>query len=846
MDWYWSMGRLRQGEHMLPRGSWLDQLYRAGDVLGRAVDARPTLGVWGPSQSGKSTLFASYLDDGAGRPSACLTWQPTSPVTFIGRQVEGAVILNPHNRGADASGCVTRFTSRVAGVLASHPVTIRLNRPTHILHSLACGYLSECKTANTDGTETYWDRERLEKEFLRKGSRLSRQSGRQGYELLREVVDILEIFVKSRERRYGNLSAGWEQTRRDLLESSDLGQSEESVMHFAANLFWDGSSTLSSLLHRLKTRLTSLGWEGREICCTMEVAALLLDIDTFRHFHAADDDHGRRVQRQLSQIGFREEGGRILVEVGTPSSQLAGESFGDFQALVRELVVPVKVPSARREESFFKLLEQADILDFPGVALRDSEKNQNNALDLAQIGDADPRLLTAVIKRGKTASIVMGYGSDVSIDAFALLVRSQTFPARPEQLRLGIEHWWKCVKPDFDPSSDSSGKPPLPLSLCLTFFGRFLNATGQIQDDKGLGPVFRDMLLPLAPLDRPDNTTYFATTYKEFVDGGAILIKEADLAVAVDKVRKDKAFKEKFTSKVSRDSLDHMVADADGGVAYFFEVQASLIQSGGRRACLGKLRDSSSSEAVRLVESALPSGGDQAARQAAIIQSVVSGVEARLSDWSAALPAGIAQFPEIEDATSVMSYWIRSLCGVDPADLDPVPLGYAELNREAKDAYLDQCFVRWREGAIDRLKRTRGFNWSCLGLKSEQDATQLLRFLSEGRERRPLQDWLMDELGHIDDEPRASTLREQVAVAIGNFVRTGKVHGDSRRAELMPAQQRMIQYVAWENEQSDPRESPHYAAVIEPFLSMLRELPAPRTKRPPQQGDAELAAIWNA
>lgn len=845
LDWYWSHGRLRQGDQMLPRGSWLDQLYRTKQVVGRAVEARPTLGVWGPSQSGKSTLFASFLDNGPGCPSPCLTWEASSPVNFIGRQVKGAIVLNPHNRGADASGCVTRFTSQVDGVLPSHPVTIRLNRPTHILHSLACGYLSECKTATADGTETYWDREKLDKEFLHKASRLSRQSAREGYELLREVVDILEIFVKSRERRYGNLNPGWAQIRRDLLESSDLCQSQESVMHFAANLFWDGSPTLSSLLHRLSTRLNTLSWENREILCTMEVAALLLDIDTFRHFQGPDDDHGRRVQRQLGQIGFRDDGKRILIEIGTPSAHISGAAFGDFQALVRELVVPIKVPTVRREESFFKLIAQTDVLDFPGVALRDSEKNQLNAIDLSQIDVSDPKLLTTVIKRGKTASIVMGYGSDVSIDAFALLVRSQTFPARPEQLRLGIEHWWKCVRPDFDSASDLSGKPPLPLSLCLTFFGRFLNATGQIQDDKGLGPVFRDMLMPLAPLDKPENTIFFATTYKEFVDGGAILIKENELATAVDKVRSDKAFKEKFVSKVSRESLDHMVADEDGGVSYFFGAQSGLIQSSGRRACLQQLREECARGAVKLVESALPSGGDMSAKQREIVQSVIKGVEARLAEWSSTLPVGVAQFPEIEDATSVMSYWIRCLSSVDPTDLDSVPLGYAELNREAKDAYLDQCFVRWREGAVNLLKQTKGFNWSYLGLKGEQDALLLLRFLSDGRSRIHLQDWLSNELGYIEEEPRASTLREQVAVAMGNFVRTGNVEGQPRRPELIPIQQRMLQYVAWENEQTNPKESPHYSAVIEPFLAMLDKLPPPRTKRPPQEGDAELASIWN-
>jgi hypothetical protein len=190
-----------------------------------------------------------------------------------------------------------------------------------------------------------------------------------------------------------------------------------------------------------------------------------------------------------------------------------------------------------------------------------------------------------------------------------------------------------------------------------------------------------------------------------------------------------------------------------------------------------------------------------------------------------------------------MSYWIRTFLGVNEADLDTLPLGYAQLNREAKDAYVDLCFLRWRESAIVRLKTSHGFNWSCLGLQGEQEAMALLRFLSDGRDRKPFQDWLLDELGHIEDEPRASTLREQVAVALGNFIRTGQVTGRGRRSVENP-QESLLRYVEWENDQTSYVESPHYVAVICPFLEMLRELPAPKTKRSPQPGDAELAAIW--
>lgn len=845
LDWYWSQGRLRQGDYILSRGSWLDQLYRASSVITRKANARPTLGVWGPSQAGKSTLLASYLDDGKDRPSPCLTWDDSQPVTFIGRGVKNAVVLNPHNSGADASGCVTRFTLGSAGVTPSHPVTIQLNRPIHIIHSLACGYLSECKTATANGEETYWDRDKIEREFFRKSGSVAKSAGRAGFELLREVVDILEILIKSGEARYKNLGPYWSQLRRDILESADLAQSEESVLHFASNLFWDGSSTLSSLLHRLRTRLFSLGWEGKEIRCTMQVAALLLDIDTFRYAQSKDSGaHGERVRAAITKLGYRQEGNYVLVEVGTAASHIAAEAFGDFQALVRELIVPIRIPSARRNEPFFQLIAKADLLDFPGVALRDSQNNQLNAIDLTTVGESEPKLLTTVIKRGKTASIVMGYASEMAIDAFALLVRSQTYPARPEQLRLGIEHWWRSIRPSFDPSSSTAGAPPLPLSLCLTFFGKFLNSAGQILSDKGFAPVFRDMLSPLAPLDRTSNTIFFATTYKDFLDGGTIQLTQDELRAAVNKIRKDTAFIEKFTHPESIKSLDRMVSDADGGVTHFFEVQSSLIDSSKRLECLQILRADQQVELERLVRYSLPSGGDLSGKQTAIVSSVTKGIEDNLSQWAVQLPSHLAEFRNIEESTSLMSFWIRTFMGVSGHDLEPIPLGYAELNREAKEAYLDNCLLRWREAAISRLRSVKGFNWSCLGLRDEQEASLLLRLLAEGRDRSGLCQWVLDEMGHVSELPKSSALREQLAVALGNFVRTGQVNGVFRLPSE-PPQPRMVRYVKWENDQISFEESPHYVAVIAPFLTMLRELPPPQTKRSAQPGDTELATIWN-
>lgn len=843
-DWYWRQGRLRQGSYSLPRGTWLDTLYGAAEVLGRDAASRKVLAVWGPSQSGKSTLLADSLDSGEGQPSAALTWEPANPVTFINRNLEGAVILNPHNNGSDASGCVSRYTLGGPEVLPSHPVVVRLNSEANLIHSLACGYLSECRSAISGGARTFWDKGRIEKEFLGPVSAASIQASRPAFELLRAVVDVLELFVlASEEARYANLRGEWSALRQALLEHPDLSQSEHAAIAFAAKVFWDGSAVVTEVYGRLAARLREFGWHGKTVHCTMSVASLLLDIDTFKHVAGAQQDpHAVRVAQRVGSLGFQVSGEHILISEQGASPLISGLAFGDFQALVRELVIPVKIPSTRAEQPFYKLLRESDLLDFPGVALATTSANASALLDLKAVQSADPALLTVVLKRGKTASIVMGYAKEVSIDAFALLVRSQVYPAKPDQLVNGILQWWRCVRPDFDPTS---GVPsPMPLSVCLTFFGQVMNELAQVMTDKGLDTIFKGMLQPLAPLDRKGVATFFATTYKSFLAAGKINIDGAKLESTASKIRKDASFRELFASPLSQGAFEAMLREEDGGVGYFFEQQIALLGQSSRRASLLVLQHKALKDIQDRVRQAIPDGESPTLAQKRIIGAVKDTVTNKLQSWKSSMPSSLLEFPDVEDATSVYAYWIRTMIGVESDDLEPVPLGFHGLNLQAKEQYPSNQWTRWRARALKRVKACKGFDWPLLGLQGENEADLLLRRLSEGRACAELAAWLRDELGHVSDDYKAKALREQLAIAMGNVIRHGSVYPPAVNRGADPRRQ-MDLFVGWEVDQSDFRHSPHYVFGIAPFLAMLEALPVGNVGRPAQPGDDELQAIWN-
>lgn len=842
-DWYWRQGRLRQGSYALNRGTWLDSLYASADVLGRDASSRKVLAVWGPSQSGKSTLLAGSLDSGKGKPSDALTWDASSPVNFIDRGVKGAVVLNPHNNGSDASGCVSRYTLGGKDVHPAHPVVIRLNTQANLIHSLACGYLSECRSANPGASKTFWDKEKIEKEFLRPVGSASVQASRAAFELLRSVVDVLELFVLgSGEARYANLRVEWSSLRQALLEHPDLSQSEHAVIAFAAKIFWDGATVITEVLERLSVRLKSLDWHGKTVRCTMSVASLLLDIDTFKHVTGQQNDpHGIRVAQQVGSIGFQVNGDNVLILEQGASPQIAGTAFGDFQALVRELIIPVKAPSARASEPFYRLLKESDLLDFPGVALATNSANAIALLDLSMVHADDPMLLTVVLKRGKTASIVMGYAKDVSIDAFALLVRSQSYPTKPDQLVNGILQWWKCVLPDFEPQSGVT--PPMPLSVCLTFFGQLLNGVGQIMPDKPLDAIFEGMLKPLEPLDRKGVASFFSTTYKSFLAAGKINIEGAQLDATATKIRNDQSFQRLFDSPLSKGSFEAMLSDSDGGVGYFFEQQIGLLAQSSRSALLLARQDKANKHVNELVRQAIPDGSNPAVLQKRLTVALKDAVMRNLTTWRISTPSNLLEFPDVEDATSLYAFWLRTFIGVDARDLESIPLGFYGLNVQTRDQYLSKQWALWRLSALKRAKACKGFEWRLLGLQGEGEAELLLRRLSEGRASDEISKWLRDELGYITDDYKAKALREQLAIAMGNVVRYGSVYPPVVERTAEPRVQ-MELFVKWEVDQSDFRNSPHFVFGIAPFLGMLEALPVANVGRPAQLGDDELQAIW--
>ena len=123
IEWFWEHGVTRRNEYSLSPSRWLQPLYESRDsleVVSREENPRPANAIWGPSQTGKSTLVAKYIDasnqNDKGEGTA-LHWPKGAAAFFSlprGQEPssikDDSIVLNPYNGGMDASACITRFT----------------------------------------------------------------------------------------------------------------------------------------------------------------------------------------------------------------------------------------------------------------------------------------------------------------------------------------------------------------------------------------------------------------------------------------------------------------------------------------------------------------------------------------------------------------------------------------------------------------------------------------------------------------------------------------------------------------------------------------------------------------
>lgn len=251
IKWYWEHGINRGNDsendpdsalRRISVGNWLDPIVRILDrdeAIRGNINQKACLALWGPSQSGKSTLLSQYIDgqqlDGT---DSALTWKTelktrfSPPRTGIADLTEfpNTMIFNPYNHQSDASGVATRYQLKKAAdcvVNPDYPVEMKFTTRSQIIQSLACGYLSECRPIDEQHTFTQNDFREIISKFDEAGKPCL-----DAYLLLCDVAKVIEQMRGI--SRFSNLFKRdeWHKTLRgELVSSPGLLVSPQAVEH---------------------------------------------------------------------------------------------------------------------------------------------------------------------------------------------------------------------------------------------------------------------------------------------------------------------------------------------------------------------------------------------------------------------------------------------------------------------------------------------------------------------------------------------------------------------------------------------------------------------------------------
>jgi hypothetical protein len=813
IEWYWQHGSLRDGDYAIPTSSWLRKLYDAERQLTAISEAnarpRPAMAIWGPSQTGKSTLVASAIDahvryeriEGVDGTGSALHWPGGAPMFFMAPEAAppphlNRYVLNPFNQGWDGSSALTRFVygstapSGGAHVVRDvcHPVGLHLVSPKDLLQVVARGYDTECLGPGKARAATTWTPAELESrlaKFKRRTGAAGRTVGRAAYEALFELCEVMDDLVAAELPRYKRLldegEENWRSRIASLLADPALLSSPAVVEALAADLLWDDCELLTTHYRRLSGELRelSLSWSGKPVLASLEAAAIILNMEAcrigFDPRPLDPDTQEGAVHAAIARLGWREESGVVLVGCGPEYPRRIGaspERFAAVQALVWELVVPLN-PAHLPDGAFKDFLRGADLLDFAGVG--NEPKSDVSRIDLAPAASEGPppgtpfapvHFYKQIVKRGKTACIVSTYARRLTIDGFNIFQNVDKYPpVNAPQLISGVSTWWKYMVPDFH--RERRGRSPLPLNLGLMWWApRLAESVGTPERIfKSIVPIYAE----LGPIADPAVSVTFAFNYYKFPRGRV----DVDFDVGgrlYEGITASPEFQRQFSHPASAESFDEMVRDkATGGTEFFFATIRKQLES---------VRANPATNRLAMLE----------ARARALEPAVADllkmprlfpparAIDVRRQNLER-LRVGILDAVKGKPERQVreVNHALRELLEVNYQVLLTPPTDPTEIDR----LFIARQFRQWLESQTarfdqwERSGRRGGPDWALLSLTTRESLVESLDALRASIEHRydDLARWLGRVAGQaatVNSDLRNTQLRRHLAVRMAN------------------------------------------------------------------------------
>ena len=767
-NWFWEYGVKRQSEYELSRTDWLEPLYKANQEL-ESINSqkmpRPSAAIWGPSQTGKSTLVAGYIDEmakgGKGEGTA-LQWEGAASAFFSlprGANAssfdQNVTVLNPYNGGMDASACITRFTR---GTLNSgeknaffvknkeFPVAIKFSNKTEITLSLARGYHGQCVKKDPD---QFWNLQELKERIEIIDSRTDAKHSlpqKKVYEDAVSFCQVLEDLAFARLPRYRALinEQGEAKIIRELiLGSKSLVSNKKVLDSFRAEVLWDNSSVINEFFAKLLTYVEKLekNWSGKEIFCSLEAASCILDMDSFSIFSngLASFENEKlkegKVHQVLSNLCTREDLHNVFIgRDKDQATQLFHRpyEFGMFQGLIQEVIIPLNLKNLNNSP-FLEYIQNFDLIDFPGVE-RGGQSSSATKIDLNEINHESglsnsvpwELFFTKILKRGKTATLFQGYSRKLLIDAVSIFQDLDNDKPNAQDLITGVETWWRST--DSNRSHKSTDKSPLPLNCVMTWWSKMLNespANRAIIFGKNQGKYEQ-----LGPLSDPNIANIFAINDTSLPRGSISQEATKILDTLLDTIRKEPEFKRLFSIEQNKKSFESMTSCKDGGINFFFRSLLLQVKSSKLRKLFWNKKISDASvklEGLLSTTGLLPKSQSKEKDRIRHLRTL-SGLLQKTSDCSSM------------DHKKDMEKGLKQLLNIDEKELDALPVKLDELNIE----FIKKQFNQKSKVLVDIHKNDDRACWELIGFENQEKAKLCWQSLCMSIEPnlKEIADWL--------------------------------------------------------------------------------------------------------
>ena len=397
--------------------------------LKRAWGRPQAVGLFGPSQAGKSFLVGALLNHELG----------SLKVLSRDRELDFLREINPA-KGVESTGVVTRFSTGQGPALSHGDFHCRLLTLDVMLESMATGFLVEC-------TAPAIDIERIDRTLLAAKQQAGAMPGP-------HFADAWDTVFHGLTKKYQDKHPYLNELRRHLVLRDGAWKKDIRSLGgwlFMYSLLWGGpgyAKDLDALAARLLAGLEAVGHSEN------------VELD-MAHVRASSDTSSLLDASCLNAIGQPGTGPISIY------AKEAGRSVSLEPAVVAALIAEVRlglrsVPGP--------LLERADILDFPGGrALKGINGFGPEELNTGRLEHA-----VEVYKRGKLTFLFEQYSHDREITA---LVLCSPGPTKPEaiQLQSQVERWLEIRYGAPTPQVASEIEAP-SLFLALTKFDMSLGS----------------------------------------------------------------------------------------------------------------------------------------------------------------------------------------------------------------------------------------------------------------------------------------------------------------------------------------------------------------------------------